>query len=491
MPILTHPPSFRARYVLVFWLCGLSAILYLDRICMAQAVRPIKDELHLTNIEASWVAMAFTLAYGLFAVPAGRLGDQIGPRIILTLIVLCWSAFTGLTGLATGLATLLVVRFLFGAAEAGAYPNTAKVLSRWYPIGERGRVQGFLLAAGQVGAVAAPAGAAYLIEIGGWRWAFGAFAVLGFLWAVGFWFWYRDDPADHPGVSAGELAEIRERTEHTPTLPATTTEVPTPRQEPAPQETAIRTSDGRESSAPANPGAVEEQALLPGSATDSGPIPWREVAVNRGILVLCLIMIFGAFYTYFFYSWFPTYLRDARGIDNVTAGNLASLVIAGSAVGMLFGGWLADRLPAWTSEPTRARRYLGVVSYLTAAGCLFAGIRCDDALNLALLWGASFCAMHVTLPNWWSVAIPQAGRHVGALFGLMNGAGVLGALASQGFVGLYADWQASRGLTGRAQWDPLFSVYVVVLLGGAVAWWLYRFTPLPDHTNAAATAFDR
>ena len=136
--------------------------------------------------------------------------------------------------------------------------------------------------------------------------------------------------------------------------------------------------------------------------------------------------------------------------------------------------------PAWTSEPTRARRYLGVVSYLTAAGCLFAGIRCDDALNLALLWGASFCAMHVTLPNWWSVAVPQCGRHVGALCGLMNGVGVIGALASQWFVGAVSDWRADAGYAGRAQWDPLFDVYVGVLILGAAAWWSYRFRPLAD-----------
>ena len=154
--------------------------------------------------------------------------------------------------------------------------------------------------------------------------------------------------------------------------------------------------------------------------------------------------------------------------------------MAGSAVGMLFGGWLADRISK-SANPVRARRYLGVVCYLAAAGCLFLGVRQDDALALATLWGASFCAMHVTLPNWWSCAIPQGGRHTATLFGLMNGIGVFGAMVSQGFVGWFADRQEKvYGLTGRAAWDPLFDVYVCVLLGGAGAWWLYRFTPLPE-----------
>src|SRR5215510_3633841 len=101
----------RARFVVAAWLCGLSGILYLDRICMAQAVKPIRDELGLSNTEASYVAMAFTLAYGLFAVPAGQWGDRTGPRSVLTQIVFAWSVFTALTGVATGLLTLVLVRF--------------------------------------------------------------------------------------------------------------------------------------------------------------------------------------------------------------------------------------------------------------------------------------------------------------------------------------------------------------------------------------------
>lgn len=422
-------PPTRARFVVAAWLCGLAGILYLDRICMGQAVVPIQNELGLSNTQMSLVLMAFTLAYGLFAVPAGRWGDRRGPRAVLAQIVFAWSAFTALTGAATGLVTLVLVRFLFGAAEAGAFPGAAKVMARWFPPGERGRVQGVMLAFAQLGAVAAPAATAYLIVAAGWRWVFLVYGLLGAAWAIGFWLWFRDDPAAHRGVNPAELA-------------------------------AIRAGAGSE------------------PAEDPGPVPWGRVLANRGILVLSAIMVFGAFYTYFFYSWFQKYLHAARGVGNVEAGNLTSLVMAGSAVGMLVGGWLADRIPGWAADPVTARRRLGVGCYLVAAACLFLGVRCDDPLSLAALWGASFCAMHVTLPNWWSCAIPQAGRHTATLFGLMNGLGVLGAMASQGFVGVFADWQTSRGLSGRAAWDPIFQVYVGVLLANAVAWWLYRFTPL-------------
>lgn len=424
----------RARFIVAAWLCGLSGILYLDRICMGQAVVPIQKELGLTNSEMSYALMSFTLAYGLFAVPAGRLGDRSGPRSVLTSIVIAWSAFTALTGAATGLMTLVLVRFLFGAAEAGALPNAAKVLARWFPLAERGRVQGVMLAFSQLGAVLAPAATAYLIDRAGWRLAFIIYGLLGVVWAIGFWFWFRDDPVRHSGVNRPELERIR----------------------------------------------AEESAET--AERDPGPVPWAAVAVNRGVIVLSVIMVFGAFYTYFFYSWFQKYLHATRGVENVEAGNLTSLVMAGSAVGMLFGGWLSDRFTR-SGDPVRARRHLGVVCYLIAAVCLYLGVRQDDALTLAWLWGASFCAMHVTLPNWWSCAIPQSGRHTATIFALMNGLGVFGAMASQGFVGVFADWQGSRGLTGRAQWDPIFDVYVAALLANAAAWRLYRFSPLPQSAD--------
>lgn len=418
----------QARFVLLLWLCGLSTILYLDRICMSAAVVPIQKDLGLTNTQISYILMAFTLAYGLFEVPTGWLGDRQGSRRILTRIVLWWSVFTALTGACTGFVSLLTVRFLFGAGEAGAFPNAARVISQWYPIRERGRVQGFMLGSAQLGAVLAPVGAAFLIESITWQWAFSVFGLTGIIWAAGFWRWFRDDPAKHPGVNQVELAHIRSD----PTMP--------------------------------------DSAHM--------PVPWKKVFSNRGILVLCLIMILGAFYTYFFYSWFPKYLSAARGLDNILAGKLASFVLAGSAGGMLLGGWLADRIPHWFQDSIAARRCLGVFCYLLSALFLFVGIRCDEPEMLALFWGASFCAMHVTLPNWWSVAIPQCGAHVGTLFGLMNGIGVVGAMTSQWFVGFFSDWRKSSGYTGRTQWDPLFDVYTGVLVLGALAWWFYHFKPL-------------
>src|SRR5919198_1509062 len=111
------PPPTRARFVVLGFLCALTFVLYLDRVCISQALVSIKAELHLSDVQASYVLMAFTLAYGLFEVPTGHWGDRIGARAVLTRIAVWWSIFTALTAACTGLFSLLVVRFLFGAGE--------------------------------------------------------------------------------------------------------------------------------------------------------------------------------------------------------------------------------------------------------------------------------------------------------------------------------------------------------------------------------------
>jgi len=421
------PRPSRARLTLLVLLCALAFVLYIDRVCIAQAVAPIQKELGLSNTEISYVLMAFTLAYGLFEVPTGRWGDRAGSRAVLTRIALWWSAFTALIAACAGFWSLLAVRFLFGAGEAGAYPNAARVVSRWFPAGERGRVQGLIQTAALVGGTAAPVAAAYLIGGLGWRMAFVIFGGLGVVWAAVFWLWFRDDPARHPGVNSGELALLGDR-------PA-------------------------------------------GTATHE-PIPWRLVADNRSIWTLGLIMVFAAFNSYLYFSWFPKYLQDARGVEPVEAGWLASLVLAGAAVGTLSGGVLDDRLRR--RGAAHRRRWLAAAAYALAAGLVGLGLVFDSPRAMAACASLSCLAAMSTMSGWWSCAIEISGRHVGALFGLMNGVGVFGAMGSQFFFGAFADWQKARGLAGRAQWDPAFAVYVVALLAAALCWASYVSRPVEE-----------
>src|SRR5438067_13625160 len=186
----------------------LTAVTYLDRICISAAAPFIMDDLHLSVVQMSVVFSAFTLAYSLFEIPSGWLGDVRGPRRVLTRIVLWWSAFTMLTGAARGFAPLVAIRFLFGAGEAGAFPNIARSFSRWFPPGERGRANGVMFLGSRVGGMLSAPIALLIVARWGWRASFVAFGTLGLAWAAAWFAWYRDDPAEHPDVNGEELALI-------------------------------------------------------------------------------------------------------------------------------------------------------------------------------------------------------------------------------------------------------------------------------------------
>ncbi len=422
------PAPTRARFVVLGLLGLLAGILYLDRICMSAAVGPIQADLGLTNTESSYVLMAFTLAYGLFEVPTGHWGDRIGARRVLTRISLWWSAFTAMTGACTGLWTLIGVRFLFGAGEAGAYPNVARVLSRWFPDEERGRAQGLLLAASLIGGALAPFLAALLIQSIGWRWTFATFGAVGAAWASGFWWWFRDDPAIHPAVGPAELARIGHRA----------------------------------------PASVQHAA-----------IPWADVGRNPSIRSLALIMALASFNSYIYFSWYPKYLQAGRNVAATDAGLMASVVLGAAAVGTLAGGLAADRI-VLPGGGLRGRRVLGGAAFFTAAVSLGCALRMSNPWAAAIFTALSCLAAHLAQPLWWSCAIGISGRHIGALFGLMNMVGILGAMSSQYLVGALADWMGARGFSGREQWDPIFFIDIAVLVGAGWLWATFRFVVVKD-----------
>jgi MFS family permease len=409
----------RARFVVVGLLCSMSFVLYLDRVCMSQALVPIRDDLSLTNVDMSYIAMAFTVAYCLFEVPTGHWGDRVGARRVLTRIVVCWSLFTALTGACWGFWSLLAVRFLFGAGEAGAFPNAARIVKRWFPLSERGRFQGFFLAASLVGGAASPYLAGALIKSIGWPWTFAVFGAVGLVWVAVFAWWFRDDPSRHPSVNAAELTWI-------------------------------------------------------GPDTDAGrhnvAVPWRAVAGNRNIWLLGTIATLCAFNTYLYFTWYPAYLEGARGLTNYDAGEYAALVLAGGAAGTLLGGVAGDRINRASGNRRWLRRLWCAGTLAMAAAFLAVSVQCAAPLPSALWAGASLMTLQCQQAPWWSCAIEISGRHIGALFGLMNGVGGVGAVASQYYVGAMADRYKDLGYTGRAQWDPVFGAYFVALLAAGFFW---------------------
>jgi len=411
----------KTRYVVLGFLCTLAFIFYVDRICISKALPQIEKDLDISHTQMSYVLAAFTLAYSLFEVPMGWWGDKYGSRGVMTRIVIWWSVFTALTGRVGGLVSLMSVRFLFGAGEAGAFPNTARILQRWFPEHRRGMAQGLVNSMAQVGGAAAPVLTGYCMDWVGWRWTFFVFSLPGVVWAAVFYGWFRDDPAEHPAVNAAELAIIR---------------------------------DGRPIEAP----------------TPHPPIPWSAVLTSFNVLLLGTILSCTAFNTYMYFSWYSTYLEQGRQASSMVSRWLTSLVLTGGAIGCISGGFVIDALLRRFQDRRRCRRYWGCFALTSAALFLLLSIQADST-TISASWTACSVMMAVaTLASWWGAVTDISGRHLGAMFGLMNSIGGCGAMISQLFVGRFADWQKGKGLEGRAQWDPMFYVYAGVLLLGAFLW---------------------
>ena len=197
-------PSRHIRYRVVAFTVALAGVTYLDRISIGVLAPSIMRDLHITQLQMGFVFAAFTLAYALFEIPTAWWADRIGSRRVLTRIVLWWSAFTMLTGAAISYPILLITRFLFGAGEAGAWPNAARVFSRWIPVNERGRVQGIFFAGAHVAGGLTPAIVAWIAIVLPWRMVFVVLGFVGLAWAYSWYRWFRDEPHEHPAVTAEE-----------------------------------------------------------------------------------------------------------------------------------------------------------------------------------------------------------------------------------------------------------------------------------------------
>ena len=362
------------RYRTLTFLFALSIITFLDRVCMNVVSKYVKADLGLNNEEFGWILGAFSLAYALFEIPTGAMGDTIGPRRVLTRVVLWWSGFTALTGTAFSFLYLLVVRFLFGVGEAGAYPNATIAISRWFPAVEVGRAQSVIWAAGRIGGALTPLLVIPLVHAVGWRWAFGVLGLVGALWAAAWYVWFRDEPSEKEGITQEEVEEIEtgrhiKRADHT--------------------------------------------------------IPWKTIIRNPDIwalMLMCHLFFYGA---YFFTNWSATYFQEGRGMTEDQSKNFISLSYFLGAIGCIAGGFLSDILSKKYGLKF-GRRVVAITGLgLSSIFFLAAGLTPDNQLSGYLL---AICVLtkDLALPVSFAVCVDIGKRNAGTVAGSMNFAGQMG-----------------------------------------------------------------
>jgi MFS family permease len=350
---------------------ALAVLSYVQRVAISQAAGPISHDLHLNKAQMGLIFGAFGLSYALFELPMGLLGDKLGVRRVLLQIVLAWSAFTALTGAAWSAASLWIIRFLFGAGEAGCFPNLTRMLSLWLPKKERITAQSMMWAFTRWGGAATPPLALAGISLFGWRWAFVVFASLGVVWCAVFMIWFRDNPAQHKGVNAEELELIQK----------------------------FRVL-------PSNHGEPDRS--------------WLQIILTPQVAILALQYFCFSFVWYFYITWLPTYLREGRGQSAGRAAALSVLPLLLGGVGSLVSGLL----PIGVS-----RRAVAFFGFLATAILLFAFTHIQPVVPAMICLGmASFCS-DLTMPISWNACVEIGGSFTATVAATMN---MLGNLA--GFV---------------------------------------------------------
>ena len=436
-PSLEQPT--RVRYWVIVFAVALAVVTYIDRVCISFAAPAIREELHLDAKQLGWVFLIFNWSYAAFEIPGGFLGDRIGPRKVLMRIVMWWSFFTAATGWTWNYVSLLFTRFMFGAGEAGCFPNLTKIFTIWLPEKERVRAQGIMWLSARWGGAFTPLLVAWIMGLVspnpahpeyGWRRAFAIFGCLGVVWAVVFYRWFRDNPFDKVKMNAAERDLIRE-------------------------------------------GVV--------SAATHVHVPWSRLMFSQPVWMLCWQYFCLSYGCYFYVTWLPTYLKEARHLDlsqmawlsvwPLLAGGL------GNPVSVTVGNWIVRK----TGNVALMRRIMACIGFTGASGFLLYSTRFSNAnYAVAAIALASLCN-DLVMPHAWASAMDIGGKYAGTLSGAMNFWGNVGGGLGPLMIGYILSWTNNN-------WNLTFYVSAAIYFVGSIFWlFMDPVTPLDPKDEIAVT----
>jgi len=391
-------------------------ICYLDRGIISVAQPEIRETLGLTLSQMGLVLAAFTWTYAIGQVPVGWLGDRFGPKKVLNVLITWTSASAFLTGAATGFGTLLIARLSLGLGESGAFPVASRGMQLWFPPSERGRIQGITHFFSRFAVAIMPLTAGALLIAYGWRAMFYVFGAIGLLWVVAFWWFYRERPEDHPLVNRAELAAIR---------------------------------------------GVNDDGSIKALGVSRPATPWRQILTSPNMWYIAVG--YGCFFfgTNFYLTWYPTYLREYRGLSITALGIIGAVPLIAGMAGDVVGGWMSDLILLRTGNARRARRLVAAPGFLLAGAFLIPAALVDGATASILCLAASFFFLEWVIGPAWAVPMDVGGRFSGTVTGVMNMSGSLAASLTPIVYG---------SLFGRGYWVAPFLVSAAVLGAGALIW---------------------
>jgi sugar phosphate permease len=398
----------RATTIVLGLLCLMYLITYVDRVNIATAAADIRKELHLSNTQLGFVFSAFAYPYLLFQVFGGWVGDRFGPRFTLFTCGLVWAAATILTGLATSLTVLFLIRVLLGVGEGATFPVATRAMQSWTSPGRRGFAQGITHAFARFGNAVTPPLVAALIAVATWRGAFVALGCCSLIWVVAWVLYFRDNPAEHPGITPEELDELPNR-------------------------------------------GVRPTAVRP-------DIPWREL--TRRMLPVTIVYFCYGWTLWLYLNWLPLFFLNEYKLEIQKSAFYASAVFLAGVGGDLFGGMVSDRILERTGDLRKARRNVVMVGFLGAFVCLLPMFLTHDLTLITLALGAGFFFAEMVIGPMWAIPMDIAPKYSGTASGLMNTGSAAAAILSPQVFGYIAD------VTGN--WHLPFAGSLALLLTGAL-----------------------
>jgi len=424
----------RGRWYILLLISAMYLITYLDRVNISTAAPLISKEYGFDKITMGFIFSAFVWAYAMFQVPGGWLSDKLGARGVLGGIVTYWSIMTAATAGAFNAASFIVVRFLFGVGEAGAFPGATRAMQLWYPPPERGFVQGITHSASRLGAAIAPPIVVLIIAGGqfdlgafsisipalGWRAVFLICGAVGILWSLWWAISYRNLPEEHGMVNRAELERIR----------------------------------GVDATGAIKPPPMEKRASAVGHALE-----FAEYVGDHGSLFhLCLLPVD-------LFELAAVLSRRLPPFHAAQVGLLASLPLWAGVVGDTVGGLATDYLLKRTGSAKIGRRVVAITGLLGCAVFIVPAALTEDAYVAVWCLTASMFFLECTIGPSWAVPMDTGGKYSGTVSGMMNMAGNIGGALSPIVFG---------ALVQVGNWQAPFIVAAVLLVIGSAVWafWL-------------------
>jgi sugar phosphate permease len=411
----------RGRWYILLLISVMYLITYLDRVNISTAAPLISKEFGFDKVTMGFIFSAFVWSYAMFQVPGGWLSDRFGARTVLSVVVTYWSIMTAATAAAFGAGTFIVVRFLFGIGEAGAFPGATRAMQLWYPPRERGFVQGITHSASRLGAAIAPPLVVLIMTYLGWRSVFLICGVVGLLWAVWWQLSYRNVPEEHGLVNKTELERIR----------------------------------GLDANGAINPPPIEKQTN----------VPWGTLVRSGNMWAIMFAYFTYVYCLWIFLSWLPSYLVDFRHFTLLKVGLFASLPLWAGVVGDTVGGLATDWLLKVSGSAKLARRAVAMTGLLGCAVFIVPAALTEDAYTAVYCLTAAMFFLECTIGPSWAVPMDTGGKYSGTVSGMMNMAGNIGGALSPIVFGVlvqYGSWQA-----------PFIVAAALLVIGSCVwAFWL-------------------